>query len=135
MPDDKEARRLESKEGETQSRTQMDPEGKLFDDEACRLEREEKEAWIWTQEGPEGRMYDDEARHLERKGSIHGEVDKRNGLVYATTRLTTHFFSNIFSTIRIRYTPFFIKETYHMEGRLNLLKKTQILGLFLKKKV
>ena len=63
--------RTRSKEVETRSWTQKDPEGKMSDDEARHLEREEKEKEVetrsWTQKDLERKMSDDEARHLERE--------------------------------------------------------------------
>ena len=47
-------------------------------------------------------MFEDEARHLERKGSTHAEVDKgKNGIVYATTRLTTQIGGTTGSTTEV----------------------------------
>ena len=59
--------RTRSKEGETRSWTQKEPERKMSNDEVYHLEREEKETRSWTQKDIEGKMSDDEACHLERK--------------------------------------------------------------------
>ena len=77
MLNDKAARRLESKKGETRSRTQNEPERKMSYDEDRFLERKEKETWRRTQEG---KMFDDEVRHLERKEKEKEAVIRRKRL-------------------------------------------------------
>ena len=56
--------------------------------------------------------------HLEKAMAIALHVWSQNSIVYGAEGKFP----------RYGYTFSFLQETYHMEGRLNFLKKTQILG-------